>query len=746
MKLILKILSGLIFFSFLILSLLSYGITTDKFNSKIKREIEKNIENSNTYFEKASLSLDLLSLDLKIKIKNPIIEIDNQNINLKNLIIYTNLNSAFKNQYSPKKVEINLRDNKLIKLTKTSFVQKIAILKNVKILEGSINGKITIQDFQTKNLSVNFNGELKNSSIDIYENIPFIKNLNLKIQFENNKITFQEAIGLFGSFAIDSDSISYDLTSRYLTGKLNLNGKLNDAMNLNNLASKFLDFDLSNISNLSGNFNILTNLNVELDEKFNIKNNQSEIELKTNKISFAKTFEKKRQISEFNSFFKIKANGNLDGRASFKVDSRENELKVLRKNFNSDYEISLNGSTNVKEIFPQNSFVIEEDINYSFKTKIKNFNTFVLRASFDLTNSQIDLSLFNFVKNKGVSSKVTFDAEKIKKNFNIKNLVFQSNKNKISVNQIIFNEDLKIKSLDKININLGDKNNLQIDAKKNQYIIKGSSLDLTKILTKRGRNKDVAFDPLISGEVKVDLKNVFLPSANLINYKMSGNIKKGEIINLNSFANFDDLTTFSHEVKKNESGNKQLILRSDKAKPFVSNYEFLKGLEEGNLEINRETFSKDLSITEIKIENFYLKELPVLTKILSLASFTGIGDLLSGKGIFFKEAYLKYELLDGEMKIIECYGTGPSLGFLLEGRIGKDDFVSLRGSLAPANTINNIVRGIPLVGKILTGQKGDGIFGASFKIKGKDDFETEVNPIKTITPRFIQRFLSVFKK
>ena len=746
MKLILKILSGLIFFSFLILSLLSYGITTDKFNSKIKGEIEKKIKNSKTYFEKASLSLDLLSLDLKIKIKNPIVEIDNQNINLKNLIIYTNLNSAFKNEYPPKKVEINLRDNKLIKLTNTSLVQKIAILKNIKVLEGSINGKITIKDFQTKNLSVNFNGELKNSSIDIYENTPFIKNLNLKIQFDNNKISFQEVIGLFGSFAINSDNISYDLTSKSLVGKLNLNGNLNDAMNLNNLVAKFHDFDLSNISNLSGNFNILTDLNVKLDKKFNIKNNQSQIEVKTNKVSFVKIFEKKRKFSELNSFFKIKANGNLDGRASFKVDSRDNELKVLRNNFNSDYKISLSGSTNFKEIFPKSNFVIEEDIDYSLQTKIKNFDTFVIKTSFDLTNSQIDLSLFNFVKNKGVSSKVTFNLEKRRQNFNIKNLVFKSNKNTISVNQILFNKDLKIKSLDKININLGDKNNLQIDAKKNQYIIKGSSLDLTKILTKRGRNKDVAFDPLISGKIKVDLKNVLLPSANLINYKMSGNIRKGEIINLNSFEIFAYKTTFHNEFKKNDSGNKQLILRSDKAKPFVSNYEFLKGLEEGNLEINRETFSKDLSITEIKIENFYLKELPVLTKILSLASFTGIGDLLSGKGIFFKEAYLKYELLDGEMKIIECYGTGPSLGFLLEGRIGKDDFVSLKGNLAPANTINNIVRGIPLVGKILTGQKGDGIFGASFKIKGKDDFETEVNPIKTITPRFIQRFLTVFKK
>ena len=93
------------------------------------------------------------------------------------------------------------------------------------------------------------------------------------------------------------------------------------------------------------------------------------------------------------------------------------------------------------------------------------------------------------------------------------------------------------------------------------------------------------------------------------------------------------------------------------------------------------------------------------------------------------------------MKIIECYGTGPSLGFIIDGRVGADNFTSLYGSLAPANTINNIIRGIPIIGKVLTGKKGDGIFGASFKIKGTKELKTEVNPIRTITPRFVQRFL-----
>jgi len=66
----------------------------------------------------------------------------------------------------------------------------------------------------------------------------------------------------------------------------------------------------------------------------------------------------------------------------------------------------------------------------------------------------------------------------------------------------------------------------------------------------------------------------------------------------------------------------------------------------------------------------------------------------------------------------------------------------------PAKTLNSIVSKIPVVGDILIGKKvGEGVFGVSFKIKGPtDNLKTTVNPVKTITPRFITRALEAMKK
>ena len=85
---------------------------------------------------------------------------------------------------------------------------------------------------------------------------------------------------------------------------------------------------------------------------------------------------------------------------------------------------------------------------------------------------------------------------------------------------------------------------------------------------------------------------------------------------------------------------------------------------------------------------------------------------------------------------------------MMEGYVEDKKLISLRGTLVPAKTINRTIASIPLLGDILIGKKvGEGVFGVSFKIKGPPkNLETTVNPIKTLTPRFIVRAIEKMKK
>ena len=97
-----------------------------------------------------------------------------------------------------------------------------------------------------------------------------------------------------------------------------------------------------------------------------------------------------------------------------------------------------------------------------------------------------------------------------------------------------------------------------------------------------------------------------------------------------------------------------------------------------------------------------------------------------------------------QLTLDELYAIGPSISILLEGYVeSKTGLVSLRGTMVPAKNLNNLLSKIPVVGKILIPKEiGEGLFGVSFKMKGlPGKIKMTVNPIKTLTPRFIQKAL-----
>jgi hypothetical protein len=155
-----------------------------------------------------------------------------------------------------------------------------------------------------------------------------------------------------------------------------------------------------------------------------------------------------------------------------------------------------------------------------------------------------------------------------------------------------------------------------------------------------------------------------------------------------------------------------------------------------------------VSNSTLNIFDFKVKEMPALTKLLSLASLQGIADLMTGEGIRFNEFEMNFNNKNKLMTIDEIYAIGPAISILMNGYIESNKLISLRGTMVPATTLNKVIGSLPLIGNILVGKKiGEGVFGVSFKIKGPPKkLKTTVNPIKTLTPRFITRTLEKVKK
>jgi len=186
---------------------------------------------------------------------------------------------------------------------------------------------------------------------------------------------------------------------------------------------------------------------------------------------------------------------------------------------------------------------------------------------------------------------------------------------------------------------------------------------------------------------------------------------------------------------------------SDRARPFIKNFDFIEGFEGGKLEYDA-ILSKNISNSNLTITDFKVSKVPALAKLLTLASLQGIADTLSGEGIRFESFEMKSNSKGNVMNIEDALAIGPAVSILLEGYVDKGKTVSLRGTLVPATKLNSIIASIPVVGDILVGTKtGDGVVGVSFKMKGPPkDIKTSVNPIKTLTPRFIVRAIEKRKK
>ena len=68
----------------------------------------------------------------------------------------------------------------------------------------------------------------------------------------------------------------------------------------------------------------------------------------------------------------------------------------------------------------------------------------------------------------------------------------------------------------------------------------------------------------------------------------------------------------------------------------------------------------------------------------------------------------------------------------------------MNGLVSPVYIINGVVKAIPLNGKVFGGEKGEGVFGVSYKVQGKSSNpKVLVNPLSILTPGAFRKIFSV---
>ncbi len=733
LKIISKVLLLILTIITILVSYLTFiGVKTESFNYLISDNIKKIDKNLNIELNKVFLKLNPSNLSISIVTENPKLFSGKINLKIKKIKTEFSVLSYIKNEPPIKSINLNSDSNNIK-----------SILKYIRLFKDNFRMMLVskfVQDgiIQT---SMNFNFDKKGKIKNDYLIEGYVQNLRIKYS-ENNLLSNFKFTLLNDQYSIINSNTKFNnnlLESQLIKiKKINKKNYLVEG-DIKSFESKILIKDLGNLFPLTRYLKnkdlIISTSNkfkFNINDKLKIKrfNLSSNLIIPDLDLNFANSkLDKTLLIKKFIKLTNNNINLNLDGNP---------------KNI-KEAKIKLSGNSNIiiDDKIDQISYeIFQED-------GIKKINT-----NIGLINNQINIDLFNFTSKKNLDSFIKLDFEILKdKIFKFKEINLVNGNNRLITNNLKLNNKLELIDLESANLefknNHGLNNKIQILKTKNNFVIKGELLDGTSIINKF-LNEDNDKVNILKGKntkIIVKIKKLYLNKKDYVD-DLDGKItlRKGEIFDLDLLSYFPNKEALIFNIKLNSAGNKVTTLTTNFPKPLVSRYKFIQGFEEGVLDL--QTISQnDISDSTLVIDNFKVKKIPVLAKILTLASLQGIADLLTGEGIRFTDFEMKSSKVNNLITIEEIYAIGPAISLMMEGYIEKDQVVSLRGTLVPATTINRTISSIPLIGDILVGKKvGEGVFGVSFKIKGHpDNLKTTVNPIKTLTPRFITRTLEKIK-
>ncbi len=706
-----------------------FGIKTDKFNSQIIKNFAKINKKINLNLNDVNYLLNPYNFTVNIKTENTQILLEDRNLEIKDIQTSIALKSLINDQFSIDELEIKTKEIKL-----NDIIALVRIFQNYP--QFFVLDKIIKDGFLTAKINLNFNekGELKQNykikgsvkkvKINILNQLK-LKNLNFDFDIEKNSYLLKEINTQLNNIEIFSPLIEVEENNNlfFVKGELLNKKKTFDIEQIKSIFSDLINYP--NIKKIE--FSSKNNFSFNINKKFKFDN------------------------------FKIKSAVNL---SELIINQKDLKLKEYFPSFVEEiklqkHKVIIDYHKNKFDIKGNGNFLLEDKSDsFSYKL-IKNDNIFSFDSKINIKNNSLLLEFLDFKKKEGVSSVVLLKGAFLEDNrLKLDLISLKEKNNEILIKGLDLNKNLKIKDIKNFNINF--KNNKKILNKINlkkdntSFIIVGESFDASRIINNimNSDNKESSFFENLNSKVDIRINKTYIDEDTYMN-NINGyiNFENNKINDLRLESFFPNEKKIYLSIKTNDKSETITKLFSGYPKPLVKRYDFIKGFEEGNLNFYS-TKKGSVSNSVLVIDDFKVKEVPIFAKLLSLASLQGIADLLTGEGIRFTDFEMNFSNEKGLTTIDEMYAIGPAVSILMDGYIEEKKLVSLRGTLVPATTINRTISSIPLLGKILIGDKtGEGVFGVSFKIKGPPkDLNTTVNPIKTLTPRFITRTLEKIKK
>ena len=438
----------------------------------------------------------------------------------------------------------------------------------------------------------------------------------------------------------------------------------------------------------------------------------------------------------------------------FKKNLNEENNLVLNFNFNpsaNDIEGSiLNlkvkslGTINSNFIFDDNKNPNYTSGSISYNIQINNFLTDnpIIKGELDLTNINAFIRQINLKKLENEALRIKFDSN-IQDN-NDSEISFKSIDSQIELDGKIRVSRTNHLYFDSLNLNNSKNVKINISGDLSERILNlsiyGEIIDLS--MNKISTNKKVKEHYLSKESYKIKTDKVIFAGGVKVDDFKAGISKQGGLLSVNSKAKFKN-HTLDYSREKDEKVDINFISSSDITHFVHNNHPAKKLLGDGELKMKsvRDLSTMDARV-DIDLKDFVLINSPASLKILSLPSISGLVSIAEGEeGIRFGYGKISYTENEKKFNNIDAFAVSDSIGLVMDGEIQREkSIVDMSGEISPMYLVNAIIQNVPIIGPIIIGDEGEGLFSIDFSLKGDvDDPEVSSNPLTIIKPRIIER-------
>ncbi len=622
-------------------------------------------------------------------------------------------------------------------MNETSFIQYNTKYKNIKT-KLDINSKkdsliniLSLNDesqlfpfinsfkgWQSILLETNFNYEDRNIINSAIRNL----HLNISGIYELNTLMPNDKF--YQNFG---DVTKYDLELYNDKEKfvIDINHFKNDQLVLKKGSFFKLNYDLDD-----ANVNLVTRINKDAAINY-LQNTILSRETRTDRVS---------------SFLQQNLNENNDITLNFNIDpTSDNIIKSLKSLY-----VASSGELKTNFIFDdnENPNFISGPVNYYIEIKNLETPNPLFKGLINLSDTSAFIRQINLIKNNETGLKIQFEGDTNTLNDSL--ITFDSLDSEIDFNgrikitktNHIYLEDFSINNNSNVKLNLsGDLSERILNLN-----ISGDIIDLSANKIETKKKERVYYLKRENYSINTD-EVIFAGSVRVNDFKADIE-KQGSILTVNSHASFmgHDLN-YSREKNDNIDVN---IINSSDITYFVNNsHPAKKLLSDGEFEMtsirNLNTQAADV---KINLNDFVLINTPASLKLLSLPSISGLVSIAEGEeGIRFGYGEINYIETENRFDQIEAFAVSDSLGLIMDGNIDrKEKIIDMKGEISPMHLVNAIIQKLPILGPIIVGGEGEGMFSIDFLMSGSsDDPEVESNPLTIIKPRIIERAIEAIE-